>query len=533
MHLPLKFGKNLGSIESHSAGVGTRKRRLGLFAIAICGAAMGTALGQESLGQQAGYPQDATPAYFQVAPPSAGIPTLDFDSHVQISYQQAQVSFSEATNDFRQPQEDEEIIKDLEERLAAVEKDLKKAKDAEQKKKDEDATKPSVKPRGRLHTDANWFHQSAANRAAVGDIQDGTYIRRARLGFDAKAFEVTEYRLDFEMGSGGGRPSIFDAYGKITQLPRVGNLQIGHFREPFSLEAQTSSNWFTFIERSTNNTFDPSRNWGVMIFDHSDDLDTTWAIGAFREGSDNFGDDIGDSGERAVTSRVTYLPYFDEPSEGRYFFEVGASYSYRDPDNRFLTAPGDPEEAIVRYIGAPEDLLNEDGVGRVPVFIQVLVPDATNVQLFGVESSWNIGSLNIQSEYIGSYVNRLAAPSVFFNGAYVQASYFLTGECRQFDRKVGSFGRAQVFENFFRVRTKDCGICTSRGAWEIACRWNYLDLSSEDLQGGYMDTTGLGVNWYLSPYMRLMFDFNYVDLHDVTDGRSDAQAFATRLDVHF
>jgi hypothetical protein len=77
--------------------------------------------------------------------------------------------------------------------------------------------------------------------------------------------------------------------------------------------------------------------------------------------------------------------YFDEPSNGRYFFE-GASYSYRDPDNRFLTAPGDPEEAIVRYVGFPEDLLNEDGVGRVPAFIAVAVPDATNVQLIGFET---------------------------------------------------------------------------------------------------------------------------------------------------
>jgi phosphate-selective porin OprO/OprP len=98
---------------------------------------------------------------------------------------------------------------------------------------------------------------------------------------------------------------------------------------------------------------------------------------------------------------------------------------------------------------------------------------------------------------------------------------------------VGAFGRAQVFENFFRVRTKDCGICTGRGAWEIACRWNYLNLSDEDLQGGYLDTSGLALNWYLSPYMRLMFDYNHCDLHSVTDGRSDAQVFGTRLDVHF
>jgi phosphate-selective porin OprO/OprP len=120
-----------------------------------------------------------------------------------------------------------------------------------------------------------------------------------------------------------------------------------------------------------------------------------------------------------------------------------------------------------------------------------------------------------------------------FHGAYIQASYFLTGESRQFDRKTGAFGRAQVYENFFRVRNSDCGICSGRGAWEIACRWNYLDLTDEDLVGGYLDTSGLGLNWYLSPYMRMMFNYNLADLHDPVDGRSDAQVFSTRLDVHF
>jgi phosphate-selective porin OprO/OprP len=421
----------------------------------------------------------------------------------------------------------------LAERLEAVEAELQKIKDTEAKKKADDALKPAVKPRGRLHTDANWFDQSPANRATVGDIQDGTYFRRARLGFDAKAFEITEYRLDFEMASGGGRPSIFDAYGRVIELPLLGNLQVGHFREPFSLEAQTSSNWFTFIERALNNTFDPSRNWGVMTFNHNEDESVTWAVGVFREGSDNFGDDIGDSGERAATTRVTWLPYYDEPSEGRYFFEVGGSYSYRDPDNRFIPGPGGAEESIVRYQGRPEDNLNEDGVGSVPAFVSVSIPDAIDVQIFGVESSWNLGSLNLQSEYIGSLVDRAdAATDVFFHGAYFQASYFLTGEARQWDKAIGTFGRAEVYEPFFRVAT-DRGICTSRGAWEIAARWNYLDLSDDDLLGGYLEASTLGLNWYLSPYMRAMFNYEYVDLHDPVDGRSNVNVFHARLDWHF
>lgn len=441
---------------------------------------------------------------------------------------------SEAIADDEEQGTDEKdsIAADLEKRIKALEEELKKTKAAETKKKDEDAVKPSVKPRGRMHTDANWFHQSAANRLAVGDIQDGTYFRRARLGFDAKAFEVTEYRLDFEMASGGGRPSLFDAYGRITNLPVVGNLTIGHFREPFSLEAQTSSNWYTFLERGLNTTFDPSRNWGVMIHDHNETQDLTWAMGVFREGSDNFGDDIGDSGERAFTTRTTWLPFYDEGSEGRYFFELGASYSYRDPDNSFVGGPGGAENSIVSYSGRPENNLNEDGIGRAPNFVAVSVPNAVDVQLLGLETSWNLGALNLQSEYVASYVDRFGLDPVLFHGTYVQASYFLTGEARQWDRKLGTFGRAQVFEPFFRVKTKD-GCCTSRGAWELTARWNYLDLSDRNLNGGYLEASTLGLNWYLNSYVRMMFNYSLNDLHDFTDGRSDAQSFSYRLDVHF
>lgn len=429
----------------------------------------------------------------------------------------------------------EDELTTLTERLDALETELATLRAAAKPDRAEDATQPSVQARGRIHTDANWFHQGAANRAAVGDLQDGTYFRRARLGFDADAFEITEYRLDFEMGSGGGRPSLFDAYGRVTNLPLLGNLQLGHFREPFSLEAQTSSNWYTFLERALNNTFDPSRNWGLMAFDHNAAETVTWAVGVFRTGSDEFGDDVGDSGERAVTGRVTWLPFYDQPSQGRSFLATGFSYSYRDPDKQFLPAPGDPEEAIVEYEGRPLNNLNEDDVWEMPSFISVNFPDANDVQLIGWEASWNLGSLNVQSEFIGSLVDRAGAPDAFLHGSYVQASYFLTGESRQWNRRLGTFDQAEVFEPFFRVRTAKQGIQTGSGAWEVALRWSDLNLNdaSAGIRGGYLDALTVGLNWYLHAYMRIMFNYSHVDLHDPVDGRSDAQVFHTRLDVHF
>ena len=418
----------------------------------------------------------------------------------------------------------------VDKRIKAIEKQLAKDADAAKKKKKEDATKPVVKPRGRLHADVSWFDQSDTNEATVGDIQDGAYFRRARLGMDAKAFEVTEYRLDFEMGAGGGRPSIFDAYGRVTELPYAGNVQIGHFREPFSLEAQTSSNWLTFIERASNTVFDPSRNFGVMAFDHSEDYGFTWAGGVFREGSDLFGDDIGDSGERAATGRLTWLPYYDEPSDGRYFLHFGGAYSYCDPDH---LNPGGVEIPIVGYSGRPPVNTREDGVGGVPAFVSTgNISDANHLQLAGAEASLVWGSFNIQSEYVGSFVDRSGAADADFDSAYIFCSYFLTGEHRVYNRGLGTYDKQEVYEPFFRVWT-DRGTCTGSGAWEVALRWDYLNLNSGTIQGGYLDNVTFGVNWYLNAYVRLMFNYIYTDLHDPVDGRSDANTFLTRMSVFF
>ncbi len=42
-------------------------------------------------------------------------------------------------------------------------------------------------------------------------------------------------------------------------------------------------------------------------------------------------------------------------------------------------------------------------------------------------------------------------PNVFFHGAYVYASYFLTGEFIPYSRTTSTIGRVKPYENFFLV----------------------------------------------------------------------------------
>ena len=63
-----------------------------------------------------------------------------------------------------------------------------------------------------------------------------------------------------------------------------------------------------------------------------------------------------------------------------------------------------------------------------------------------------------------------------FYGGYAFVSYFLTGENRPYNRKMGVFDRVKPYEDFFRVRDCDGNVSTGHGAWELAYRFSYIDM---------------------------------------------------------
>jgi phosphate-selective porin OprO/OprP len=209
--------------------------------------------------------------------------------------------------------------------------------------------------------------------------------------------------------------------------------------------------------------------------------------------------------------RFTWLPWYDEATEGRGLFHVGANYSYREVADQGIRFRGTPGSHLAGNVA--------DTTG---------IDNIMDYQLFGAEMAWVYGPLSVQSEYIAAYTNRsagLVEPQ--YDGVYVQASYFLTGEHRPYKRGRGIFGRVKPFENFFRVRTCDGDVVTGLGAWEVAYRYSYADM----LHPGVADSRrlgdhSLGLNWYLSPYTRLMF--NYIN----ADANQQGLAGTGNIDIY-
>jgi phosphate-selective porin OprO/OprP len=103
-----------------------------------------------------------------------------------------------------------------------------------------------------------------------------------------------------------------------------------------------------------------------------------------------------------------------------------------------------------------------------------------------------------------------------FWGGYAQVAYTLTGEARGYDRRFG-----KLATNIFNVNTpgwatrRDGGGWNfGRGAWELAARYDYLDLNDSTVRGGIAQGVTLGLNWYLNNNFKFQFDY-------VNDWRDD------------
>jgi len=401
---------------------------------------------------------------------------------------------------------------------------------------------------GRTQVDAAWFETDTAvenGEGGLGNIPDSVNFRRARLRVDGLFWEVVEFAAEYDFvnqfnadplvppapNTVAPIPAMTDLWLTITQLPVIGNFRIGNMKDPLSMEHITSSRFLPFLERSYqfdgivgtfNNGFAP----GMMAFNWSEDERMTWAAGVFKNVTNPFGFGIG-GGEYNLEGRLTALPYYE--AEGRYLVHVGGSASQRDLDNEqqryrargsIRNGPPGPLNAILADTGI---MYGDDQ--------QIL-----NGELAGV---W--GPLMVQSEYIATWVQDAQWPSsapvdqgtAFFQGTYVQALWFLTGEHQAYNRKMGVFDRVVPNESFFLV--PGCGrwLCGS-GAWQIGARYSFLDLNSSGIQGGMLHGMTIGLNWFLNPNAKLQWNYDYTyrsSASGYSDG--DIQALGMRMAMDF
>ncbi len=351
---------------------------------------------------------------------------------------------------------------------------------------------------GRIMNDWAWFADSDTGKQ-VGELEDGTEFRRARIYISGQIYDDITFKAQYDFS--GGDADFKDVWIGIKQVPFVGNVKVGHFKEPFGLEELTSSKYITFMERGLSDMFAPGRSTGIMIYNHAFRERMTWSVGVFKNRTDSYGYDEGD-GDYAYTGRITFLPWYQSNDK---LLHLGLAYSHRNPDDR-----------EIRFRERPESHL-------APRFVNTGHFEAKRIDLIGLEAAWVYGSFSLQGEYVQAIVDSINRGDCCFQGFYIYGSYFLTGEHRPYNRKKGVFGRIKPRHNY---TNKPGG---GKGAWEIAARYSYLDLDDKSVNGGRLQDFSIGVNWYLNPNTRVMWNYVFADSAD----GADADIFQMRFQIDF
>ena len=374
------------------------------------------------------------------------------------------------------------------------------------------------------------------NIPGTNALDDGVSFRRLRLDVGGTIYKNIEFYTQVDFANGlllapnstrtGNATYPTDVWVTFKELPVVGNVRVGNQKPLYSFEHLTSSRFLTFLERSLgfdafaegfNNGFEP----GISVFDTYADKRGTWGVGLFKTTRNPFGWNVG-TNEVEVNGRVTYLPVYEDG--GRVLVHVGVGGASRDLDDG-----ADRFRARLDARNSPSSLS--------PLVADTGIFPGTRQEIIVPEFVAVAGPFSLQAEYYASWVHNAdtgtaANPkprgTVFLQSAYAEAGYFLTGEHREYNREAGTFGRVVPKDRLDWTR----GGFTGYGAWQLAARYSYLNLSGAG--GGIVNDLTLGLNWFMNPNMKVQWNYFLADRQTGTPvGNGLIQGFATRLAIDF
>lgn len=323
------------------------------------------------------------------------------------------------------------------------------------------------------------------------DFNSGLETRRTRLSF--KGVIERDWLYNLGLGFEEDKVDLKNAFLHYKPLA----LTIGNFKTPFSLEELTSSRYSTFMELSLPNILVPDRRIGIGYQPKLDNM--SFAVALYGQAA--AAGDEGDEGLGAAL-RFTLAPV----SKATTIMHLGAGVAHE--------APEDDINSDVRFRARPESHLNDDRIVDTGD-----ISDVDHINRYNLEAAMVMGEFSLQAEVFKVELqrdNNLPDPS--FEGAYVYASWFITGESRNYNAARGTFGPIRPNKQ--------------QGAWELALRHSSLDLNDAGITGGEIENLTLGINWYANRFIRFMA--NYIQVNtDSYAGNDDPKIFQIRAQAYF
>lgn len=375
----------------------------------------------------------------------------------------------------------------------------------------------SFKVRGRIEADAAFYDKRGGNNPV--DLNDGTELRRARIGVEGKFANDFLYRLEADFAKASRSTNsqeidVKDAYVAYTGIEGA-RITVGQHKTPNSLEQLIGSTDLVFAERPAavdafNNrmTAGGDMKAGVSVSHAGENYTVTTGIFGTNFATERAAGAAQDEGW-GVNGRATWAPIQEKGK----VLHLGASGYWRNAGGQ---APGGGN---VNFQSGPEastvDSLRFVSTGNLV---------AHTYTSYGAELGGVWGPLHAQAEYLTASVDQAGGlGNLHFDGGYVQFGYVLTGESRNY--RNGIFTRVKPATPF--------SLSTGgMGAWEIAARFSTIDLNDGLVLGGTQDTYAGVLNWYVNDYLRV--GLNYVNFDAERQGvTTKGNAVVTRVGVHW
>lgn len=428
-----------------------------------------------------------------------------------------------------------------------------------------------AKVTGRVHFDARNFSTSLntiADRDSAS-LGDSFEVRRARIGIFGTINKDISYEL---VGNAvGGTTNFVDTAWGNYGFNKKAQVRVGRFKQPFSMEEQSSSNSVSFMERSYGNQMVPGKRLGAMV--HGEPMPgLTYGVSIYQDG---FNENTNQSsiGNKQAARFTLNLAQFRDIKDT--VLHIGAGYTGGEssvvPTNSGNTQSAADTTTRATIVALRSENRGLANVYRAQIGGDTLRPATTtlsgttattvgglgynqsannaitiNQKLRGVEFAGAYGPFKFQTETFNSkYDAKGTAQNLTTSAAadhamgvqvkadYMEFMYNITGESFTEAYKGGNFGGIKPKTNFMT----DYGgvVGNGTGAWQVGfraskysanlpvtpsatnctvttgCATNVTTgasaIGSRVQNAESARTNTYALNWILNPNARIMFNY--------------------------
>lgn len=335
---------------------------------------------------------------------------------------------------------------------------------------------------GRIHFDAYAFDRDLANTTGT------TEFRRARLTLAGKLYGW-DYKMEQDFAAGTNLDGLRDLY--VAKSALGGKFTIGQFKPYRSMEELTSSNEITMMERpfaSATGLYNGRQfQQGVGYLRGGDNY--TFGVTAYNLRSASSARNEG----AGASARVTFAPINNDNSTLHFGLSASTENANKGSENL---------QARANYAG-------RRGPSQTIATTTGLSGDSVNT--IGLEAAGAFGPLFFQSEYARATFEQPLAGNQDIETWYVMGSWMLNGGHKPYKASNGVFGSPKA---------------TDKGLWELTARYDTIE--NKDVAGLQVASWILGLNYYINPNVRVMFNYTKGD-NKFTGDETGQYALRTQL----